>query len=394
MISVSEAEKIIFDQLFEADVRNLTLKEAQNRILAEPILADRPFPPYSRVAMDGIALKYSDLQGGNQLKVQDIQLAGEPAKSLEDGGYCIEVMTGSILPQGADTVIPYEEIKIEEGRAKLNSGKLEKGQNIHLEGADARKEDELVSVGTILSTPEIGIAASVGKSELKTYSSPEVAIISTGDEIIPIDQKPKPHQVRSSNSYSIKSGLLQLGIEAETFHLPDQRDTLIKEIGSIKERFKILILIGGASKGKADHVPEVLEHLGIKKSFHGVAQRPGKPFWFGKDAETFVFGFPGNPVSAFLCFYRYVKPWIIKSLGGENVKRQAILTEEFGFKKPLTLFLQGKADHREGKTLVKPVPGGGSGDLVNLSKADGFLELPADKNEFGIWETYSWFPFR
>ena len=158
--------------------------------------------------------------------------------------------------------------------------------------------------------------------------------------------------------------------------------------------FDLLILSGGVSKGKFDFVPSVLESLGVHKLFHQVSQKPGKPMWAGKLGNKFVFALPGNPVSTFMCFHRYVKPWILQSLGSKAIVTKAILGKDFSFKGDLTYFLQVKLSNVEGRLIAEPIVGGGSGDFVNLKVADGFLELPLGKNDFKANEVYNYFGFR
>jgi molybdopterin molybdotransferase len=156
----------------------------------------------------------------------------------------------------------------------------------------------------------------------------------------------------------------------------------------------IVVLSGGVSKGKFDFVPNALERLGVKKIFHQVNQRPGKPFWFGKSEKQTVFALPGNPVSTYLCFYRYIKPWLEQCLGLPALKKQAILATDFTFKPSLTYFLQVSVKYEQGKLLAYPDAGGGSGDFVNLKEVDGFLELQADRSDFKAGEIFNYYSFR
>jgi molybdopterin molybdotransferase len=170
---------------------------------------------------------------------------------------------------------------------------------------------------------------------------------------------------------------------------------MAKSLRKILDDYDVLILSGGVSKGKFDFVPEVLEGLGIKKLFHQVSQRPGKPFWFGTSgAGKVAFALPGNPVSTFMCFYRYVRPWIYKSLGTDYGHPSAILEKDYSFAPPLTCFLQVTVRNESGKTIARPIPGGGSGDFANLKNITGFLELPLEKDQFKAGEVYPYISFR
>jgi molybdopterin molybdotransferase len=185
-----------------------------------------------------------------------------------------------------------------------------------------------------------------------------------------------------------------MNIDANVSHLPDNPKVLEDELRSVIERHDVIILSGGVSKGKFDYVPGILEKLGIKKAFHQVQQRPGKPFWFGRGGSKTVFALPGNPVSTFLCFHKYIKPWIEAGLGMKTDNTKAILAGDYTFKPDLTYFLQVRIDKSEGKLSAKPDAGEGSGDFANLRNVDGFIELPTGRSEFKKGELFPYIPFR
>lgn len=174
----------------------------------------------------------------------------------------------------------------------------------------------------------------------------------------------------------------------------DNEAEIKKLLDDLVLKFKVIILSGGVSKGKFDFIPSSLESLGVKKLFHTISQRPGKPMWFGASEKNIVFALPGNPVSTFMCFYRYVKPWIEKSLGLESNFQKAVLAEDFKFRPQLTYFLQVKIKNENGSLMAYPVAGGGSGDFANLKDVDGFLELPLEMTEFKKGSVFNYFPFR
>lgn len=396
MVSVSEASHIILSNLFSPGSAMVSLKESLGRMLAEPVVVDRDLPPFNRVAMDGIAVSWSELQKGNRsFEIEDIQAAGIPQKQLKDKTKCMEVMTGAVLPVGTDVVIRYEDVTIKDGRAQLDEIDFQLMQNVHKQGIDARKGSELMKPGIKISSAEVALLASVGKSGVNVKSLPNVAIISTGDELVDVDTTPEPHQIRRSNSFALYAALKEHGIDASLYHITDDESELEGGLREVLQKVDVMILSGGISAGKFDFVPQVLEKLGVKKLFQQVSQRPGKPFWFGatEDRKT-VFALPGNPVSTFMCFYRYIQPWLIKSLGGEPVEKSAVLTTDFTFQPRLTYFLQVGVAVRDGQILASPIPGGGSGDFANLGSVDGFLELPLEKSTFYKGEVFPYFPFR
>ena len=396
MVSVSEATSIIHNNLFTPRVIQINAEAATGQVLAEEITADRDLPPFNRVSMDGIAIAHRQwLKGVRSFSIAGIQAAGEQQKSLDEDSFCLEVMTGAVLPAGCDTVVRYEDLAIKHSVATINTDVLMQWQSVHLQGADARRGERLLQPGQLLAPSEIALLASVGKAVVNVYSFPKVAIISTGDELVDIHDKPTPWQIRRSNSYALQSALRVMGGDASCFHLEDEKSAMEKSLRTILDDFDVLILSGGVSKGKFDFVPEVLERIGIRRLFHQVSQRPGKPFWFGTSAKGKVaFALPGNPVSTFMCFYRYVKPWILKSLGVAVPESFAILGKDYSFAPALTCFLQVSANNEAGRTVAVPVPGGGSGDFANLKNVTGFLELPLEKSEFQAGEVFPYISFR
>jgi molybdopterin molybdotransferase len=395
MISVNEASLLILSHLFRGAAVTLTLEKCVGQVLDEPIYADRDFPPFDRVTMDGIAILFQSFKDGQRsFQITGTHAAGDKNLVLADPTKCFEVMTGAVLPLGTDTVIRYEDISINNGAATINVN-IEQGQSIHVHGQDATQGELLLSPGMVLSPAEIALLASVGKTKIAIRSFPKTAIISSGDELVEIDQQPLPHQIRRSNNYAIQAAMKSMGWDGINYHLPDEKNILVTEIKSILEKNDVVILSGGVSKGKFDFIPTVLEELGVKKIFHQVSQRPGKPFWFGVSNEgKIVFALPGNPVSTFMCFHRYVKPWIEKSLGVTSKKQFAVLATDFSFAPKLTYFLQVAVKNENGKLMAYPNAGGGSGDFANLKDVDGFLELPLDKTDFKAGEVFPLFLFR
>ncbi|MCO6475823.1 MAG: molybdopterin molybdotransferase MoeA [Phaeodactylibacter sp.] len=387
MIPIEEATKIVLDHSKSYGEELVPLSEANGRILRQDLLADRDFPPFTRVTMDGIAIRYNAYANGQRkFTIEGMQAAGSPQRRLNDLDGCLEVMTGAILPENTDTVIRYEDVKIENGTAKLQINEVKKGQNAHLRAFDRKEGEVIVKAGAIISPAEIGVAATVGLSSLKVAKLPTVAIISTGDELVEVNETPEPHQIRTSNVYTIASTLYRWGIRPDKLHIADDMDVTVAKLSDCLEKYDVLILSGGVSKGKFDYIPSALHTLGMKKLFHKVKQRPGKPFWFGESPNgKVIFALPGNPVSAFMCAMRYLRPWIRKSMELEPMDyAHAVLAEDFKFKPDLTYFLQVHTafDAETGRLMAIPVEGHGSGDLANLVDADAFLELPRGKDKF------------
>jgi len=396
MISVGEATAIISKSVFNPTPVRINVEDATGKILAEPITADRDLPPFNRVSMDGIAISYETWSKGRRsFSIAGTQAAGQAQKTLADTFQCIEVMTGAVLPEGCDTVIRYEDLDMGDSQARITTDAINQWQSVHLQGSDAKRGDLLLEAGQVLAPSEIALLSSVGKRTVMVYSLARTAIISTGDELVDIEDAPAPWQIRRSNSYALQSAMRQLGGDAECFHLQDEEKAMEVSLRKICENFDLLLISGGVSKGKFDFVPQVLEKIGIRKAFHQVSQRPGKPFWFGTSATgKIAFALPGNPVSTFMCFYRYVKPFLYKSLGVSVPPASAVLAKDYSFPPPLTCFLQVAVRLEDGRAVAYPAPGGGSGDFANLKNVSGFLELPLEKSDFKAGEVFPYISFR
>ncbi len=397
MITVKEATEIINDNPLELKTEKINLENAPGRVLAEDVFADRDFPPFNRVMMDGVAISSSGFSPDKYFPIQNIQAAGTVPIPLENQNHCIEIMTGAVLPDNTDAVIPYEEMEKKESKIKILLSEVKRGQNIHLKGTDRKKGDLILRKGKMTSPAEIGVLATVGKSEIEVYVNPKAAIFSTGDELVEVDENPKPFQIRKSNAHVVAAVLEKENIESERIHVNDKKEIIKSALEKALDKNDFVILSGGVSKGRYDYVPEILEEIGVEKLFHRVRQRPGKPFWFGRNENgKIIFALPGNPVSTFMCVHRYVLPWLRLSIGGgEKIFPSAELAEDFIFEKKLQYFLQVKIRFsNEGKLMAFPMIGKGSGDLANLVEADGFLELPEKINRFEKGMTFPFISFR
>ncbi len=391
MIKYEEALKLVQKHSREMGFEDISLENSLNRILDQNIISDRPLPPYNRAAMDGIAIHFqSYAQGQRKFSIEHLAKAGEAIKTLNSKENCIEIMTGAVCPEGADTIIRYEDLKISNGIAEVVATNIEANKNIHYKGSDIASGQILLQAGKMIDPPSIGIAASVGLPQLRVKKLPRTTIISTGDELVDIHQTVAPHQIRKSNVYVIASILKKYGIHAELKHLVDDRSAITEALKEIIESSDLIILSGGVSKGKFDFIPAVLEELGIAKVFHRVQQRPGKPLWFGQNDNTVVFGLPGNPVSSLACTYKYVQTWIDSCLKmNKSSQPYALLAEDFFFNPDLHLFLPVHVTcNKNGALNAHTYPGNGSGDFQNLKHANALMEIPRGKNHFKQGENY------
>ena len=423
MISVENALQTILDSAQNFGVEEIPFIQSVGRILKENIIADRDFPPFNRVSMDGIAIDYKEVScrlrsnGHLRFKIEGVQAAGSTQVSLQNSENCIEVMTGAVLPKNTNAVIRYEDVLIEKGIAAITIDSINENQNIHQKGKDGKVGDHLIKENTIISAAEIGVLATVGKSTVKVAKQPKVMIVATGDELVGVDEIPLAHQIRRSNVFTLVSLLEKLKISSETSHITDDKPVLKEKIKTYLQEYDVLLFSGAVSKGKFDFLPEVFEELGVKKLFHKVAQRPGKPFFYGSAASlslsdqdvyqnadkrtenkiekhTIVFAFPGNPISTFVNCLAYFYPWYYKSVGVKQEEENAILSQDVHFKPNLTYFLQVKLSYRFGHLIATPITGNGSGDLASLVKTDAFIQLPKDQTEFKKGDVFSIIRYR
>lgn len=381
MISVTQATQILQQHLGDWGTEQMPLHHANGHVLTESLLADTDLPPFHRVMMDGIAIRWQDLSSHSSFKIIGVCSAGIQQNFNPEAGECIEIMTGASLPESFDTVVPYEHIQIENGVAKIETLPTKQFQNIHLKGTDFKKGSVLAHANRKVNPAIIGIAASIGKQTLWVKKKPRIVIVSTGDELVPIDQMPLPGQIRQSNAWALLSLLQSHGLHAEIKHLPDEKTAVISQLELLAKSFDIILMSGGVSKGKFDYIASALEDLKCETLFHRIAQKPGKPMLFGKLNETFVFGFPGNPVSTLVCACKYFVPWLSASLGTPCIEATAILQQDVIIKSKLTFFLPIVLRFENGCLVAEPAPNNGSGDFASLAVMDAWMEIPENNKE-------------
>jgi len=398
MVTVGQAEKLMLAEAKDFGTEVIPFENALGGTLAEDIKADRDLPPFNRVTMDGIAVKYAAIEAGIQsFKIKVTQAAGDNPIDIDQPDECIEIMTGAALPVSVDTIVPYEYINIKDDVASITATNVQKGQNLHLKGAD-KKQGDIVAAKQQLITPAIiSVAASVGKTELLVKKPPRVVVISSGDELVNVNERPSPIQIRKSNSYTIKAVLHQYGLDVDLLHIPDNAEITKEKLHHCVGNYDVILMTGGISMGKFDYIPKALDEIGVKTIFHKVSQRPGKPFYFGRhDNGVLVFAFPGNPVATFMCLHRYFLPWLNASHGlTEEQAIYAILGHDFTFKPDLQYFLQVKLHFsNKGQIIAEAIEGNGSGDFANLADTDAFIELPKGRDEFKQGEVFRIWPFK
>ena len=358
------------------------------RILRQPIHAGRDAPPFDRVMMDGYAVAAPSISLG-KWEIEGIALAGHEPPVLENSAGCIEVTTGCILPGGCDTVIPVEDCRIEGTRMQLVEGsEIQPGQYIHSMGSDTRAGDCVLEAGAFLGPPELAVLATEGISEVEVGRQPRIGLITTGDEVITDGRTPGRTQIRGSH-YEALMGLFSHfpGLPFMHRHSRDDAGDLSDALTVYLECSDILLITGGVSMGRKDIVPEILEQLGVTKVLHRVAQRPGKPLWFGTNSGKLVLGLPGNPISSLICARRYVFPLVERMTGSTPFP-------------PLRVTLENRVDPLENMTWFLPVcqtgdgliarPYATSGSLQNLAGTSGFVEVPPSGQSVMTFNYYPW----
>ena len=388
MLTTAEASRAIAGAMPGFDATRVALDAASGRILRQAVHAERDQPPFDRVTMDGIAIRFERFAAGQRrFPIAFTQHAGDPMTPLQDPTRCAEVMTGTALPEGADTVIPVERISVNGGQAELEAGYAPtENQFVHARASDHGKGLEILKPGARITPLDVAILASCGLADVAVTRTPVVRVVSTGNELVPAGRPVADHQIRLSNGPALEAMLKQQGFSDSTHdHLPDQPDLLNERIAAHLERADVLVLSGGVSMGKADFVPGVLESLGVRKVFHRVSQRPGKPLWFGTGPRgQAVFALPGNPVSALVCCRHYVLPALLAASGIDPVQPvPARLEEAVDFTPALTFFLPVRLSYSEqGEILATPVATNTSGDFTALGGTDGYVELDAEQQAF------------
>jgi molybdopterin molybdotransferase len=388
MLTPAQAEQLIGQHLPCLPIESLPVGHCAGAILRENIYAERDQPPFDRVAMDGIALHSAAVsEGMRRFRIAALQAAGDAPLQLASRDDCIEIMTGAMLPGGCDAVVPVERITNDAGHATLEAGlQVEAWLNVHRRGSDRQQGALLLESGTRLEVPEVAVAAGAGMARVRVSQQPAVMVISTGNELVEPGEPIEPWQLRRSNAYALAAALRRRGFNrVADDHLPDDAEVLRRRLKLHLDTHEVLILSGGVSMGKLDLVPGVLRDLGVQEVLHRIAQRPGKPMWFGTTPQgRAVFALPGNPVSTLVCLARYVFPALARAMGATLHRfEQIALGAPLRCVGALAAFVPVRVTTDDwGRPWAVPVPYNGSGDYSALAGTDGFVELPPGQNEY------------
>ncbi|HHJ16160.1 MAG TPA: molybdopterin molybdenumtransferase MoeA [Gammaproteobacteria bacterium] len=385
LLSVAAGRQRIMDAVpVLTATEQLHLKSAPGRVLATPVVAPVDVPPFDNSAMDGYAVRSADCNapGTTQLAVTGASFAGAPFDGAVAEGQCVRIMTGAVMPDGADAVLMQEHVERDGDNISFSKTGISAGMNVRYAGEDTRRGDTVLDAGTRLSAAGIGLLASVGVSEVSVTRRLRVAFFSTGDELTGVGATLAPGQIYDSNRYALHGMLSNPAIECYDLGvIPDQREAVRDAFRQAADMADLILTSGGVSVGEADYVTETLGELG-EINFWRMAMKPGKPLAFGKLDKAVFFGLPGNPVSAMVTFYQFVLPAIRKICG--ETPREPLLIQvrcaEDLKKAPGRMEFQRGILHTnsEGEMVVSTTGLQGSHVMHSMSRANCFIHLPAE----------------
>lgn len=313
MIRFEEASELVMSNAQPLRSEHVLMMDSLGRVLAEDVYSDLNMPPFDKSAMDGYAIRMEDLF--MTLKVIEVIQAGQVPEKVVKTGECSKIMTGAPIPEGADGVIRIEDTETL-GNGNIRFIGKESAKNICFKGEDIREGDLVISSGTCIQPQHLAVLASVGKVNPLMYAKAEVGVLSTGNELVEPMHIPSPSNIRNSNAYQLMGQLIKAGANPHYEGIAlDTEVSLTAFLRNALDQFDIVLLTGGVSMGDYDHVPDVMDKIGIKILFKSVAIQPGRPTIFGRRGNQFIFGLPGNPVSAFIVFEMLVKPFLRKMMG-------------------------------------------------------------------------------
>ena len=384
-IEVSEAKKLIRDHIKTPDPVKVSIETAAGLILAEDVYALTDVPPFNQSSMDGYALNYEGWKQNNTLKIEGLAQAGLAEQSpLQIQNTC-RIFTGAAVPPGADTVVMQEKVDIQDGKLIIKDPSLLAGQNVRIQGSEAKKGELALEKGCLLNAPAIGFLAGLGIHELMVYPGPNLSIILTGNELLQPGLPLAYGQVYESNSYALNAAIREAGIlNVDVFSAEDDLKILTEVLGIAMEQSNLVLLTGGVSVGDYDFVIRAAEANGVEQVFHKIRQKPGKPIYFGKKGNKYIFGLPGNPASVLICFYEYVYPAIgLLSKREKDLKKMSGILEA-NMKKPagITHFLKAYFDGK----YVKDLKAQESFRLSSFAIANCLIKLDEDRTEYKAGE--------
>jgi molybdopterin molybdotransferase len=397
MVSFWEAQEMVLGQARRLGTEEIILDGAFGRVLAEPIRADRDYPPFPRATMDGYALRYVDLEQGIwRFRILETLVAGSQAAARIGGGECYKIMTGAAVPEDADLVIRREDVEEREKEMEVGMKNLEAWrpwQNIARQGEDLRAGELVIDKPWRCDPAVMGLLATLGKTTVTVARGPEVGLITTGNEVVKFGSPVSPVQIRNSNHWMLTGALRRehLGLRKYA-HAGDDPEQLKRALEGFFD-LDVLILTGGVSAGDADHVPRVLTELGVRPLFHKIAMRPGKPTWCGLlPSGGMVFALPGNPFSCLVNFALLIAPYIHACWGLEKPPPISLpLREERKKRTPLDEFFPVRMDGTP--AMLTQVPLNSSGDIRLGMGANALALHPAGVGDLGPGAEVAFYSF-
>ncbi len=386
MRTYTEALEIIKNEIKKLPLQTeeVDILESYNRILAEDVIADVDLPPFDNSAMDGYAIKFSDR---NQWKIIGEIAAGNFSSLALTQNEAILITTGSKIPLNADTVIPIEDLNVEGNILKLKPNALfKKGINIRTKGNDLLKDQIAIHKFTKIEPKVMAVLASCGKEKVKVFRKLKAAILSTGDELIPINEKPIDDKLRVSNIYSLYAAIKEMNLTSINLGFTkDDKEIISRKIKAALEiNVELLITTGGVSVGKYDFLKEIFEEYGVKEKFWRVNIKPGKPIYFGvyekDDKRILVFGLPGNPVSSLVNFYVFIKPAIETLFDQKPINKiKSVLQNNLKKKDSKRHFARGILFEDDGEFKVTSKFSQSSGNLVEMSRTNCLIVIEEER---------------
>ncbi len=383
MISVEEALQTILAGCRPMGLENVNILEARGRVIGEDVFAPRDIPSAANSAMDGYAVRSADTKGVSALKpvelkvIETIAAGSAPRKTLQEG-QAARIMTGAVLPKGADAVVRREDTEERGKTVRIKVAAL-KGLDIRFSGEDVQKGERVITAGSVLRPGHIGMLAALGKSFVSVHQKPRVAILSTGDELVDIEVDPPPGKIVNSNSYSLAAQILECGGVPIMMGIGRDKKAELVEKFQIARRADVILSSGGVSVGDYDFVKDVMGDIGNAMHFWQVAMRPGKPLAFGSIDGIPLFGLPGNPVSVMVSFEQFVRPYLLKMQGHVRIFRDTLTAQSAqDIKKSIGTknFIRAVVQKEKGRYLARVTGEQGSGILKSMVVANAFIVLP------------------
>jgi len=376
MIEFEKALSDILKHTKELTTEHVPLGDSVGRTLMEDIYSKIDMPPFNKSAMDGYTLKAADAKEipAKLKSIGSIQ-AGQTFLKKVKFGECAKIMTGAGLPKDTNSVVMVENTQQFEDRVKITKG-VKKWENVCFKGEDIKRGQKVLGKGMVISTSDVALLATVGKDFVKVTRKPKVAVLNTGGEIIPLGRKLGKGKIYNSNGPQLLTLLKSDRISSRYLGIAKDRPEALTKAIQEGLKYDILLVSGGVSMGDYDIVPDILENLKVKKIFHKVNIKPGKPLFFGTRGGGIVFGIPGNPVSNFLTYYLFIRPALRKMMGHRMPApriEEGILEEAFRRKPGRKHFVLVKISNKMNRYYLIPVESHGSADIMSLSRADGFM---------------------